>query len=120
MVYKLFHKKSWHITTHVGKGGISWNKELVNGLHKHITMKRWIHTIYLSFQDNIWDVDLAGIQLISKYHKSVRFLLCIIDANSKYTWVILLKGKKGNIITSVFQKVLDGSGLKQVMGKSRQ
>ena len=32
----------------------------------------------------IWDVDLADMQLISKYNKGTRYLLCVIDLFSKY------------------------------------
>ena len=41
----------------------------------------------------------------------VRFLVCIIDVYSKYTWGVSLKGIT---ITSAFQKVLNGSGRKSV------
>ena len=51
--------------------------------------------------------DLAGMQLISKFNKGIRFLLCIIDIYSKYAWVILLKDEKGVTNTNAFQKFLD-------------
>ena len=35
------------------------------------------------------------MQLLSKYNKGFRFLLCVIDILSKYAWVIPLKDKKG-------------------------
>ena len=35
------------------------------------------------------------MQLISKFNKGFRFLLCVIDIFSKYTWVVPLKYKKG-------------------------
>ena len=45
-----------------------------------------------SFKDNIWGVDLADMQLISKYNKGIRYLLCAIDLfSSKYAWVVPLK-----------------------------
>ena len=31
--------------------------------------------VYSSFKDNIWGVDLADMQLISKYNKGIRCLL---------------------------------------------
>ena len=34
------------------------------------------------------------MQLISKINKGSRFLLCVTDIYSKYTWVIPLKEKK--------------------------
>ena len=39
----------------------------------------------------IWGADLAGVQLISKFNKVIRFLLRIIDIYSKCTCVISLK-----------------------------
>ena len=49
------------------------------------------------------------MQLISKFNKGVRFLLCVIDVFSKYAWVFSLKDKKGVSIDS-FQKILDKLG----------
>ena len=51
--------------------------------------------------------DLAGMQLISKFNKGFRFLLCVIDIFSKYAWVVPLKDKKGVSIADAFQKILD-------------
>ena len=34
------------------------------------------------------------MQLIRKYNKGTRFLLCVIDIFSKYEWDIFLKDKK--------------------------
>ena len=50
--------------------------------------------MYSSFRDNIWGVDLADMQLLSKFSKGFRILLCVIDVFSKYAWVIPLKDKK--------------------------
>ena len=47
------------------------------------------------------------MQLISKFNKGFRFLLCVIDIHSKYVWVISLKEKKGVTITNTFQKILN-------------
>ena len=56
------------------------------------TLKR--RKVYSSFKDNIWDVDLADMQLISKYNKGIRYLLCVIDLFSRYSWIVPLKNKK--------------------------
>ena len=47
------------------------------------------------------------MQLISKFHKGFRFLLCAIDIFSNYAWVAPLKDKKGDSIVDTFQKILD-------------
>ena len=52
------------------------------------------------------------MQLISKFNKGFRFLLCVIDIYSKYAWVIPLKDKKGVTITNAFQKMLKESNRK--------
>ena len=52
------------------------------------------------------------MQLISKFDKGFRFLLCVINVFSKYAWVVPLKDKKGVSIVDAFQKTLDGSNRK--------
>ena len=49
------------------------------------------------------------MQLISKFNKGFRFLLCINDIFGKYAWVVSLKDKKGVSIVNAFQKILDDS-----------
>ena len=46
------------------------------------------------------------MQLLSKYNKGIRFLLCVIDIFSKYAWVVPLKDKKGISIVKAFQIIL--------------
>ena len=55
---------------------------------------------------------MADIQLINKFNKRLRFLLCVIDIFSKYPWVVPLKDKKGVSIVNAFQKILDDSYIK--------
>ena len=68
--------------------------------------------MHSTFKDNIWGADLADMQLISRYNKGVRFLLCVIDIFSKYAWVLPLKDKKGASIVAAFQSILKPSNRK--------
>ena len=52
------------------------------------------------------------MQLISKFNKGFRFLLCVIDIFSKYAWAIPLKDKKCVSIVNAFQKILKESDRK--------
>ena len=49
------------------------------------------------------------MQLLSRYNKGIRFLLCVIDIFSKYAWVVPLKNKKGIRIVKAFQSILKQS-----------
>ena len=49
------------------------------------------------------------MQLINKFNKGFRFLLCVIDIFSKYAWVVALKDKNGVSIVNAVQKILDKS-----------
>ena len=52
------------------------------------------------------------MQLIRKFNKGFRFLLCLLDTCSKYGWVIPLKGKIVITITNTFEKLLKESNCK--------
>ena len=89
------------------------NKELAEKLHKPVTTKFEKRKVNSIFIDNIWGADLANMQLISKFSKGFRSLLCVIDIYNKYAWVVPLKGKTGITITNALQKVLDESNRKR-------
>ena len=49
------------------------------------------------------------MQLISKYNKGIRYLVCVIELFRKYTWVVPLKDKKGITVLIAFQNILNTS-----------
>ena len=57
-------------------------------------------------------VDLADMQSISRFNKGFRFLLCVIEIFSKYSWVVPLKDKQRVSIVHVFQQILKQSNRK--------
>ena len=85
------------------------NQQLAEELHNPIIRKFEKRKVHAAFKDNIWGVDLADMQLLSRYNKGIRFLLCVIDIFSKYAWVIPLKDKKGISIVKAFQIILKQS-----------
>ena len=99
MVYTFFDKKS------MGSGFVKDSSlTLADELHKPIIKKFNKRKVYLQFKDNIWGVDLADMQSLSKKNKGIKYLLCAIDLFSKYAFVVTLKDKKGASITNAFKK----------------
>ena len=104
MVYKFFNERTKGSVIN-NKGNLFVNSQLAEELHKTIIKNFKRRKVYSSFKDNFWGVDLADMQLISKYNKGIKYLLCVIDLFSRYAWVIPLKNKKGKIIVEGFKKI---------------
>ena len=115
MVYKFFDKKSTG-------SGIASSSILADELHKPIINKFNKRKVYSQFKDNIWGVDLADMQSLSRKNKGIKYLLCAIDLLSKYAFVIPLKDKKGISIVNAFNKIIKQSNRKpnKSMGRSRR
>ena len=85
---------------------------LADELHKPIIRKFNKRNVYSQFKDNIWGVDLADMQSLSRKNKGIKYLLCAIDLFSKYAFVIPLKDKKGISIVNEFNKIIKQSNRK--------
>ena len=85
---------------------------LADELHKPVIKKFNKRKLYLQFKNNIWGVDLADMQSLSRKNKGIKYLLCAIDLYSKYAFVIPLKDKKGISVTNGFNKIIKQSGTK--------
>ena len=108
MVYKFFDKKS------LGSGFArdttkSSSLILADELHKPVIKKFNKRKVYSQFKDNIWGVDLADMQSLSRKNNGIKYLLCAIDLYSTYAFVIPLKDKKGISIVNAFDKIIKKS-----------
>ena len=91
IVYAFFDEKS------IGSGVKKLKNSssiLADELHKPIIKKFDKRKVYSQFKDNIWGVDLADMQPLSRKNKGIKYLLCAIDLYSKYAFVVPLKDKK--------------------------
>ena len=109
IVYKFFDSKVASPDKKTVGSGVNENTKLANELHKPIIRKFNKRKVYSSFKDNIWGVDLADMQLLSKFNKGIKYLLSVIDLFSKYAFVVPLKDKKGISIANAFQSILNKS-----------
>ena len=107
MLYKFFDKTS------IGSGTVNSRDNsllLADELLKPVIKKFNKRKIYSQFKDNIWGVDLADVQSLSKKNEGIKYLLCAIDLFSKY--VVPLKDKKGISIVNAFDKIIKQSNKK--------
>ena len=81
MVYEFFDE---NISNGTVKTEVISSKELAEELQKPIIRKSEKRKVHLPFIVNVWSTDLADVQLISKFNKRFRFLLCVIDICIKY------------------------------------
>ena len=109
MVYKFFDKKSMGSGINTAK---SSSLILADELHKPVIKKFDKRKVYLQFKDNIWGVDLADMESLSRKNKGIKYLLCAIDLYSKYAFVAPLKDKKGVSIVNAFDKIIKQSNRK--------
>ena len=120
MVYKFFDSKvalpdkksEGSDSKHVNTKLTPQNQQLAEELHKPIIKKFEKRKVHAAFKDNTCGADLADMQLLRKYNKGIRFLLCVIDIFSKFAWVVPLKDKKGVSIATAFQSILKQSNRK--------
>ena len=82
---------------------------LADELHKPVIKKFNKRKVHSQFKDNIWGVDLADKQSLSRKNKGIKYLLCAIYLYSKYAFVVPLKGKKGISIVNAFDKIIKQS-----------
>ena len=72
-VYKFFNKKSSEsgvATSLANKSATEPNYQLANELDRQIIRKNKRWKVYSSFRENIWVVDLADMQSLSKYNRN--------------------------------------------------
>ena len=113
MVYIFFDSKIAPLDKKTMSGkGIKNNKILAEELHKPVIKKFNKRKVYLQFKDNIWGVDLADMQSLSRKNKGIKYLLCAIDLYGKYAFVIPLKDKKEISIANALNKIIKQSNRK--------
>ena len=116
MVYNFFDKKSMGSGTAKPSSLERIMRDsssiLADELHKPVIKKFNKRKVYSQFKDNIWGVDLADMQSLSKRSKGIKYLLCAIDLFSKYAFVVPLKDKKGISIVNAFNKIIKESNRK--------
>jgi IS30 family transposase len=74
----------------------------------HTTKKRITHynPIKANHQNDIWQVDLMDMSDISTTNTNVKYLLCVVDVFTRFTYVEPLKNKNNETIVDTMDKLL--------------
>lgn len=75
-----------------------------NSLHKPARCPVKRAKVVVSGIDNQWD--LADMSSLSKFNKSIKFLLVVIDIFSRFVWVQSSKNKNGKEVVKGFKQIL--------------
>lgn len=55
--------------------------------------------------DHQWVADLVDVQKLSRHNKGYKYLLTVVDALSKFAWVVPLKNKTGSQVVEAFRSI---------------
>lgn len=82
-------------------------KEIVaHELHKPARKNYKRRRVIIKGLHDLWQADLVEMQPYAKSNKGFRYILVVINAFSKYVWVMPLKSKKSKDVTLAFEAIL--------------
>ena len=85
------------------------SQQLAEELHKPITRNFRKRRVKSNGIDKIWAADLVEMQKYSEWNKGIKYLLMVIDVFSKYGWIVPLKDKKTESVSSAFDTIFKKS-----------
>ena len=65
--------------------------------------------LYVGGIDYQWEGDSADMQHLAKQNNNKKYLLCVIDVFSKFSWVIPIQNKMGKTLIKAFQSIVQKS-----------
>ena len=75
-------------------------------LHKPIRRRFKRRKTIVGGIDYQWQADLADMQHLAKQNNNKKYLLCVIDVFSKFSWVIPIQNKMGKTLIEAFQSIV--------------
>jgi hypothetical protein len=75
-------------------------------LHKGTTKRYKRRRYTLLGIDDLWQADLADVSNLARHNDGYKFWLVIIDAFSKFLWVVPIKNKLGSTVADALNQVM--------------
>ena len=83
------------------------------------TRKRFPRLKVQSFRLNeIWSIDLADMQKLSRYNHGINFIFVAVDTLSRFVWALPLKKKTAAECKDALQKIMESLRSKRVSSKT--
>ena len=71
--------------------GVHWSSQLADELHKPVRRRFQKRSVFVKPVEDIWTADLVDMSPYSRSNSGYKYLLTVIDAFSKYGWIVPLK-----------------------------
>ena len=68
--------------------------------------------MYARLEVDIWAIDLCEMESLSSMNQDIKYLLCVIDVFTKYTWIKPSKDEKSKAVLLDFIKTVNESNCK--------
>lgn len=85
-------------------------KQLANELHSRRVKRFPRRSVIVLYPDQIWAIDLAFMDSLKEYNDDYKYILCVVDAFSKYAWATPLKNKNSSTVLSAIKKIVEDNG----------
>lgn len=106
-VTKLYKEAKKTLSKITHKDVRNWlKKQYTYTLHRPVKRKYRRSKYFVSDIDELWQIDLADMAMISNVNDNAHFLLTCIDVFSKYAWVRVVKSKSSRDVTDAFAEIL--------------
>jgi len=86
----------------------AWLEEQDAKLLHRSARKRFARNPYtVTNVGDVWECDLLDVNSYAKYNDNFRYILSVIDAFSKFLYLIPVKTKSGPAVTAAFRSIFD-------------
>lgn len=82
-------------------------QSVVDELHRRVRKNFKRRSYIMRGIDDTFQADLVEMIPYAKFNNNYRYILCVIDTFSKHAWVMPLKNKTAEEVTSAMQKIFD-------------
>lgn len=98
--------------SNVARKSVSQVRDWLSGedtytLHKPIRRNFRRRKVFVVGVDQLWQIDLADLSMLSRYNDGFKFLLTVIDCFSRYAFAVPLQNKSATSVVRAFAQTIE-------------